>query len=137
MLQKEETPSRQWRGADSASWSGRPDSNRRPRAPKARALTRLRYAPTPLQRRGDYTGWSLELDEDGNTLGDDSKEEPGRYIDDELQGECVAVEVHVIRRVDKETWIDRAIDPLVGCDKNKPAEEQDLQVYGVGRRPAG
>src|SRR2546421_5048843 len=26
-------------------WSGRPDSNRRPRAPKARALTKLRYAP--------------------------------------------------------------------------------------------
>ena len=25
--------------------SGRPDSNRRPRAPKARALTKLRYAP--------------------------------------------------------------------------------------------
>ncbi len=27
-------------------WSGWPDLNRRPRAPKARALTRLRYTPT-------------------------------------------------------------------------------------------
>src|SRR5581483_3282268 len=29
-----------------SAWSGRPDSNRRPRVPKTRALTRLRHAPT-------------------------------------------------------------------------------------------
>ena len=29
-------------------WSGRPDSNRRPLDPQSSALTRLRYAPTPL-----------------------------------------------------------------------------------------
>src|SRR5580704_3182442 len=27
------------------AWSGRPDSNRRPRVPKTRALTKLRHAP--------------------------------------------------------------------------------------------
>jgi hypothetical protein len=31
-------PERDW-------WSGWPDSNRRPRAPKARALAKLRYSP--------------------------------------------------------------------------------------------
>src|SRR6185437_10653793 len=34
-------------------WSGRPDSNRRPRVPKTRALTRLRHAPRPI-RGGSY-----------------------------------------------------------------------------------
>jgi hypothetical protein len=32
-------------------WSGREDSNLRPPAPKAGALTRLRYAPIPKKRK--------------------------------------------------------------------------------------
>jgi hypothetical protein len=32
-------------------WSGRQDSNLRPPAPKAGALTRLRYAPIPKKRK--------------------------------------------------------------------------------------
>jgi hypothetical protein len=48
----------------SNAWSGRPDSNRRPPAPKAGALTKLRYAPTqasipPLA--GDRQPRSTEL----------------------------------------------------------------------------
>ena len=43
-------PARTWDGSSYPpvfeDWSGRPDLNRRPRAPKARALARLRHAPT-------------------------------------------------------------------------------------------
>ena len=39
-------------------WSGRPDSNWRPPAPKAGALTKLRYAPTKtlyLYKKNDFS----------------------------------------------------------------------------------
>ena len=35
------------RGKMGIKWSGRRDSNSRPRRPERRALTRLRYAPIP------------------------------------------------------------------------------------------
>ena len=44
-------------------WSGRQDSNLRPSAPKADALARLRYAPSPKERRSasEYTPLSTRI----------------------------------------------------------------------------
>ena len=39
-------------GAVVEGWSGRPDSNRRPSAPKADALAKLRYAPIRRETDG-------------------------------------------------------------------------------------
>ena len=42
-------------------WSGRQDSNLRPPAPKAGALTRLRYAPNRCEmKKPDYKNRALE-----------------------------------------------------------------------------
>ncbi len=60
-------------------WSGRPDSNRGPRAPKARALTKLRYAPRRRLLRA--TGYYAVLRGYRVAVGDGSRlQRPGVFV---------------------------------------------------------